>query len=105
MELLVLDPRWLAAPGRWHARVQFPDRRHPTEILIFARAASLTGVRARCPHEGHDLSEVPLDPDGRLVCPRHSLPIGVYGTPCAGFYVQRRDNLLLVPWPLLPPIP
>lgn len=105
MELPVQDLRWLAAHERWHARVQLPDRRHPTDILIFAQAGGLTGVRARCPHEGQDLTEVPLDADGRLVCPRHGLPVGVHGAPCAGFCVQRRDDSFLVPWPLLPPPP
>lgn len=102
MELPVQTPRWLADHERWHALVQFPNRLHPSEILIFPLASGLIGVRARCPHEGQDLSDAPLTQDGILICPRHGMMIGVFGKPCASFRVERRDDDFVVPWPLLP---
>lgn len=101
MDLPVTEPRWLAAHGRWHGKVQFPDRRHATEILIFPLRDGLAGLRARCPHEGQDLSEVPLDGDGALVCPRHSLPVCLYGARSAAFRVERHADGFRIPWPLL----
>lgn len=102
MDLPVNDSQWMAAHGRWRGRVVFPGRRHPVDILIFSCGTGFAGVRARCPHEGQNLSETPLDADGVLVCPRHGLPVRVSGPGAAGFRVERRADGFCVPWPLLP---
>ena len=75
---------------RWIGELQLPGRSDgPTEVLVIAAGDTGWALPARCPHEGHDLSECPLDEDGRLVCPAHGMTLHTQGPACDAYPVRR----------------
>ena len=88
----VQDLEWLADGRRWRGRVTLKGRLHPRTILVFQEGERWLGISARCPHEGHDLSDCPLDAKGQLICPVHGLPIQILGPASVGIPIHRVDD-------------
>jgi len=82
-----------ADPPRWAGRLHLPGQ-NVIEILIFKIDDEFRAFPARCPHEGYDLSQCPLQNGNTIVCPAHSLRIKELKT--AGFHVKQHDGQFLV---------
>ena len=81
----------------WRGRASLPPSNVQKDVLVY-QAKSPDGhvmyraIPAKCPHQGADLSEDPLKPDGNVYCHLHRRPICVFSEYNFAFDVKREGS-------------
>ncbi|AWB68159.1 hypothetical protein C2869_17830 [Saccharobesus litoralis] len=81
----------------WSGMAQLSGQDQAYKVLIFKRDESYRLISAYCPHQGLDLTNVPIENDGNLVCPFHGWRIGVFCQNAMSYVVERQgENFVVV---------
>lgn len=101
-EQLILSVSKTAQENVWRGEAKLPPANLQKEILIY-KAQTPEGeviyraIPAKCPHQGANLSDDPLKPDGNVYCHLHRRPICVFSEYNFAFDVRRNlDQFYLV---------